>query len=212
MFGGGFMFYLSSASSYHNKYGIVDTRDGIVEFITKPELTDYISQGVEIITKEYNLTSEFQSLDKKMNYKLFRECIKDNAKDFLKNHALPSYDFELYKLGLVRTGVLRVFDYKDTKGFYIIIFELQSLNSKDKYYNIAVVSELGLRVSDDIYLCDLNKFKEYPCGSGFLHQNVDKQNYGLNNNDLYLRLPSAISNDIIFIRIPDFKSIRVSKG
>ena len=29
------MFYLSSASSYHDKYGIVDTKDGVVEFIRK---------------------------------------------------------------------------------------------------------------------------------------------------------------------------------
>ena len=206
------MFYLSSASSYHNKYGIVDTKDGVVEFITKPELTGYISQGVEIITKEYHITPEFQSLDKNMTYKLFRECIKDNVKDFLKNHTLPSYDFELYKLGLVRVGVTKVFDYNDTKGFYILILELQSLNSKDKYYGIALVSELGLRVSSNIYQCDLYRFGEYPCGSGFMHENADKKRYGLDSNDLYLRLPSSVNNDIVFIRVQDFKSIRVSKG
>ena len=47
MFGGGFMFYLSSASSYHNKYGIVDTKDGIVEYITKQDLLKYQQQGIK---------------------------------------------------------------------------------------------------------------------------------------------------------------------
>ena len=57
------MFYLSSASSYHNKYGIVDTKDGVVEFITKPELAGYISQVVKIIKQDlelYNFTHKMK--------------------------------------------------------------------------------------------------------------------------------------------------------
>lgn len=42
--GGGIMFYLSSSSYYRNKFGVVDTKDGVVEYITKQDLLKYQQQ------------------------------------------------------------------------------------------------------------------------------------------------------------------------
>lgn len=51
------MFYLSSASYFQNEFGVVDTRDGIVEYITKQDLLKYQQQGINIVTKIYKITS-----------------------------------------------------------------------------------------------------------------------------------------------------------
>lgn len=206
MFGGGFMFYLSSASSYHNKYGIVDTRDGIVEYITKQDLLKYRQQGINIVTQGYETSTEFRNLDDRMIRTFYRESIRGNVNDFLSNHALPSYDFSLISKNCVRKGILKLYDYKDTKGFYIVVFKLQSLSVAGDFFNIAILRENSLFAWDVVSSCETLKFGEYPCGSGFLHQNVDKRDYGLNNDDLYLRLYLSDRNEIVFIRIPDFKT------
>lgn len=209
--GGGIMFYLSSSSYYRNKFGVVDTKDGVVEYITKQDLLKYQQQGINIVMQGYETSTEFRNLDARMIRTFYRETVRGNANDFLSNHALPSYDFSLNSNNVVRKGILKLYDYKDTKGFYVVVFKLQSLSVAGDFFNIAILRENSLFAWDVVSSCDTLKFGEYPCGSGLLHQNVDKRDYGLNNDDLYLRLYLINTNEIAFIRIPDFKAIIVSK-
>lgn len=64
--GGNTMFYLSSSSYYHNKFGVVDTKDGVVEYITKQDLLKYQQQGINIVTQGYETSTEFRNLDARM--------------------------------------------------------------------------------------------------------------------------------------------------
>ena len=204
------MFYLSSSSYYRDEFGVVDTRDGLVEYITKQDLLKYQQQGISIITEGYETSAEFRNLNDRMIRTFYRECTRGNAMDFVSNHALPSYDFSLIGLNCVRKGILKLYDYKDTKGFYIVVFKLQSLSVAGEFFDIAILRENSLFAWNNVFSCSTLKFGEYPCGSGFLHQNVDKRDYGLNNEDLYLRLRFIDSNEIAFVRIPDFKATVIS--
>lgn len=200
------MYYI--ASKFNNKFCVVDTKDGVQEFITPQELENYKAMGVQILTENITTYSDYVRLDNRMTYRLYKECCKDNAYDFLSNHALPYYDMGMATKGYIRTGIRKIFPYDATLGLFVLILELQSMKDEKIYNNIILSFSDGIRASKLIFDKGTVTLDKCCCGSGYYHERVDKRNYGLDDEKVYVRLQSSSTNDVSFVGIPDFNLVR----
>lgn len=210
------MFYLLSSSPSRNEYGVVDTRDGILEYVTEYDLLSYKKKGVQIVSDGFSNLSEFRGLNTRMIKDCYNACMSSqlDARKFLREHTLPSYDLFLRNQDMTRKDFIKLYDYSDTEGYFIFYFELQpiSTNKDVKFFNVALVYEDKIKSMPVPIPRRLFKFGTHPIGTGWYHQDADKKDYGLHRDTIYLRLCSLEKiGEITFIRLPDFKPITVKK-
>ena len=210
------MFYLFSSSPSRNEYGVVDTRDGILEYVTEYDLLSYKKKGVQIVSDGFSNLSEFRGLNTRMIKDCYNACMSSqlDVRNFLREHTLPSYDLFLRNQDMTRKDFIKLYDYSDTEGYFIFYFELQpiSTNKDVKFFNVALVYEDKIKSMPVPIPRRLFKFGTYPIGTGWYHQDADKKDYGLHRDTIYLRLCSLEKiGEITFIRLPDFKPITVKK-
>lgn len=200
------MFYL--ANYFMGKYGVVDTKDGVIEYINESDFKKYKS-SLNILTQGwYEGTDDFSALERRMVHKLYMESNRGNIQDFLDNHVLPFYDFKLFNKGLIRKDLRKFYAYNETLDLNILVFDLFSIHDKKLYSNIVLSYNESMKVSNIFCNADMLSFDKCSCGSGFYHENRDKKVYGLSPDTLYLRLYNPLSTDTSFLSIPSLELIK----
>lgn len=185
-------------------YGVVDTDDSVIEFITLSDYNNYLCQGISIIdwnTAQYNLTP---SLVSRNNIKLYNRAkrmshindIIDYFKQFICYRMIDT--FVLFKTGIDFNGDFRLYDYSETDGMFIIVVPL--LNKMSCILKVFEYGDLQVGL-----LMEGFSFKKYPIGSGVLYHNLFRKHcvnpMGVHANCLYMCAYKDDTMDLLMLNI-----------
>lgn len=204
------MFY---KRNYKNdKWGIVDTDDGVCEYYSDSELS--LPPFSELNIQD-NIDLDLASrLSYNMNKKLYYMCYKGEVDEFFKTYALPTLDSKFSKNSYIKQ-VYKCFNYAETEGFFILVLDIYVSDTNTVYKAIYIVRDDGF--SRMVVLPKDNwRMSLYPIGSGYMYNLLFKKVLDLNTclESNYLFMLFYTSTGIYLVRVSDlsYKKICDYKG
>lgn len=194
------MYYIDHTEG--NLIGVADTKDGVIDLLTREQVQQCKNEGLQILTWNDAKGQITASLNRNCNYHLYkkleRNCSDNDLLEYLQKYSVYTFVNETYKSGtqLDLNGCCRLFDYSQTKGFFIIVLGLSD------------GSKLFGRIDGNSYqlVCEtlkINaKFNVYPAiGGSFVRRLALKQGIEINEPNFYDNMAYAVLYDSNFTKV-----------
>ena len=216
------MYFIGDISKY-GKLGIVDTKDGKIEYFSESFVRHNLSQvfiaGLENV-KSFVSSGAINVLEligkdelEKLNRKLFKRMFvctnKGNTNEFFTDYYSQLCCFDSVVPIFSESANCRLFNYTETSDKAIMVYEQNDCCS------ISATNAMGYYVkSTDLSKRSYHIPKLYPCGSGRLFNSDFKNRFGvtdlnLNEDSLFVKLVSNISTAFVKVTNYGFNGLEI---
>lgn len=195
-----------------NNVGIVDTKDGTVEYIPLSDFKKLKSKGVDIkeniVLRNEMDYNDYLKYISKVRHKLMYMSKRGEAKDFFVSYSLNDLDDYLKEKGYKIRRTDDVLDYLETSDMFAYLLEVEDSNFKKSFCVVTLDINFNLYFSiipDAPNGCWYRWL--YPSASGFCHNNFLSNQFGkkltLPERGLYLALYYDNQKGVCFIDLKD---------